>query len=126
MAEIKTRTATIWLADDGVVHVKVDEGAVSSLDDARTNVEAVAQLLAGRKAVAVIDIRKVGPTPREARLYFTGPETGRVCRAVALLIDSPLSRMVANFQTGLNKGAFPFSVFTSEDDALAWLRTQAA
>jgi hypothetical protein len=59
---------------------------------------------------------------RDCRKYFAGPETARVEASVALLVMSPLTRAIGNFFMGLNKTLVPTRLFTSEDDALIWLR----
>jgi hypothetical protein len=42
--------------------------------------------------------------------------------AAALLIGSPLTRAIGNFFMGLNKPLIPTRLFTSETEALAWLK----
>jgi len=59
---------------------------------------------------------------REARRYFAGEETAKVESAAALLIESPLSKAIGNFFMGLNKPIVPTRLFTSEAEALAWLK----
>ena len=39
------------------------------------------------------------------------------------LIRSPLARAIGNFFRGLNKPLFPTRLFTSEPEAMAWLRS---
>ena len=43
--------------------------------------------------------------------------------AVALVIDSPLSRVLGNFFLGFNRPETPARLFTSVDEARAWLNT---
>jgi hypothetical protein len=40
---------------------------------------------------------------------------------VALLVGSPVTRVIGNFFIGLNKPRWPVRLFRSESDALAWL-----
>jgi hypothetical protein len=44
--------------------------------------------------------------------------------STALLAGSAATRMVANFFLGLNRGPIPVRMFTSEADAVDWLRAQ--
>lgn len=57
----------------------------------------------------------------EARAYLTGPEGQRVCSAVALVVGSPVSRVVARFLLHVNRPATPTRSFTCEREAEAWL-----
>ncbi len=59
---------------------------------------------------------------RDARVYFAGSESKKVHSAAALLAQSPLSKVLGNLFLGLNKPLFPTRLFTSEKDAIEWLK----
>ena len=42
--------------------------------------------------------------------------------AQAIIVDSPVSRLIGSFFLGLNKPPFPTKLFTSEADAVEWLK----
>ena len=42
--------------------------------------------------------------------------------SVAVLVDSSVSRVLGNVFLGFNKPAYPTQLFTSEDEAVAWLK----
>ena len=60
---------------------------------------------------------------RSARVLYAASTTSV---AVALLVGSPLTRVIGMFFMGLNRPATPTRLFTSEPEALAWLRTFVA
>ncbi|HLL23536.1 MAG TPA: hypothetical protein VK427_15470 [Kofleriaceae bacterium] len=92
-----------------------------TLADAVENV-AVTFELGGRTRVRVlVDMRGVRSQSREARRYFAGPEAEKATRAVALLIGSPVSRVLANFFLRLSPQRIPTALFTQEPAAIAWL-----
>ena len=65
--------------------------------------------------------------PPEARSVFADPYAFRVSTSVALLIDSPFSRVIGNFYLGFNKSLTPSRLFIDPDEARQWLReTHAA
>ena len=74
----------------------------------------------------LVDVRTVSAIDREARAHLAGPEGARINSAVALLVGSPLSQAIGNFFLGLNKPLIPCRLFTTEPEALAWLRGFAA
>ena len=119
--EISVRTQRIRLDDDGIVraellpHIDVDHA------DAVEAVGAIATLSGGKRVPVLVDLRRVKSMSREARTYFSGVETSRTESAAALLVGSPLTRAIGNFFLGLNRPCFPTRLFTSEEDALAWL-----
>ncbi|MFO0626628.1 MAG: hypothetical protein U0325_13520 [Polyangiales bacterium] len=116
---VRTRTCALWV--DRVVRGRFLPGVEVALPDAVENVAATARLTGGRTLPALIDLRALRAQSAEARAYLAGPEATRVANAVALLIGSPLSCMVGNFYLGFNRPEVPTRLFTSHDEALAWL-----
>lgn len=93
-----------------------------TLETAREELAGFQKLAEGRKMPLMVDIREVLAIAREARVCFTGPEGEKTATAVALLTGSALTRVLGNFFMGLNKPSFPVRIFTSEAEALEWLR----
>jgi len=121
MQEIVTRTARYHIGDDGLVRVASLRGAEETLADAMENVRAVTTLLDGRRGSMLCDSRLLKSMDREARAYYARPEMGQVLSAMAIIVASPVTRMIVNFFMTLNKPHFPTRFFTSESEALVWL-----
>ena len=121
-APVEVRTHLIWLEDDGIVRVKVKPNIEISLQDAQAAIRAVSSVCGGKKTPALVDMRGLVGMDRGARLYFAGEETAKVESAAALIIESPLSKAIGNFFMGLNKPIIPTRLFTSEEEAIAWLK----
>ena len=120
---IETGTTYISVREDGVVFVKVKAGAELSLDAAEENHVATARLVGDRDFVIVVDTRLAQGISREAREYYANPEVRQHTIAQALIIESSVSRVLGNFFIGLNKPPFPTQLFTSEEEAIAWLQS---
>lgn len=69
-----------------------------------------------------MDLREVDSIDRPAREYFMDQSASYY--AVALVIGSPSTKMLANFFLGLKRGSIPVKMFTDEADAVAWLQVQ--
>lgn len=115
-------TATCTFARDprGFIHAVMREGCEMNLTDATENVAATASLARGHMPV-LVDMRGVRSQTREARQYFDGAEAAKTLSAVALLIGSPVSRVLANFFLRVSAQRIPTRLFTSEADAITWL-----
>lgn len=118
---VQTRTCTIWL--DEFLRARFLPNAVVELADAEENLEACLALTAGRPRPAIIDLRQIRSQSAAARDYFAGPRANRVSTAVALLVGSPLSRVLGNFYLGFNRPKEPTRLCGSEAEAEAWLRS---
>ncbi len=121
--EIVTRTERIWLQDD-VVRCVVLPTTSHTLADARENDDAVTSLAGGRRLPMLLDTRASRGLDRDARLYYVRPEAARQLAALAMLIDSQIGRILGNFFMTVNKPPFPLRLFTSEADAILWLKGQ--
>ena len=76
-----------------------------------------------RKTRVLIDMTTVSEISKEARDYFANERTASIQRATALLIGSPVSRVIGNFFMGLNKPVSPTRLFTDPQKAIRWLHT---
>jgi hypothetical protein len=117
-----TGTERIWIDPEGILRF-VTLPVAQELEDAVENVRVSRELGSGVPRPGLLDSREAISISREARSYYAGPENARVLSAVAILVGSPLSRVIGNFFIGLNRTSFPSRLFTSEEQALAWLRS---
>jgi hypothetical protein len=122
---IKTRTNVVWL-EDGIVRAKEDQDSESELQDAILLVENVRKLAGGARVPLIVDISAARSANREARAYFAGDEMAGAVTMMALVVGSALGRAIGSFFLSFNRPKFPVKLFSSVDDALAWVRSQAA
>jgi hypothetical protein len=97
-------------------------GSVQTLVEARENMRAIEQLAKDKRCTLLVDLRQIRSQSREAREYYTRPENAKALLAVAVLVGSPMSRVIGNFFIGFSKPGVPTRLFAAEDDAIAWLR----
>lgn len=103
----------------------MNDGAEMNLDDARENVAACFELAGERRTPVLVDMRGVRRQTREAREYFAGPEAARMTGPVALLVSSPVSRVLGNFFIRFAQPS-ETALFTSVSAAVGWLVSRAA
>jgi len=119
---IETSIGKVWLDEEGIIRENVNPGSIIDLEVAKEEIAAYAVLCKNEARPLLVDIRNVKSVTGEARSHLAGEEGAKITRAVALLIGSPLSRIMGNFFLGLNKPSFPSKLFASEEEALLWLR----
>ncbi|MCK6592223.1 MAG: hypothetical protein L6Q76_32110 [Polyangiaceae bacterium] len=118
--EIITRTATIRLDARGFVHVIITPMAEQRLADALENIEAVRTLGRGSSLPMLVDMRRVKSIDNAAQEQYRSGHSPPP-RVRALLVASPLSRIIANYFVTMFEGPIPTRVFTSELDAMSWI-----
>lgn len=118
-AIINTRIAVVWIAPDGILRIVCKPHKTQATDaDVEAINQAIKELSRGGKFPVLADIRNLKTITREARMFpCNNPGIGEV-NAVALLVKSPVSRIIGNFFLGFNKLACPTELFTSENDVI--------
>lgn len=116
---IKTRSGVIWLNVDRIVISKLNKGIQIQLADAKVEIKCIADISGDSRLPLLVDMRTIKEISGEARVYFSDAET---CCAMALLVESPLSKLIANFFIGLNKTPMPTKIFINEITAIKWLK----
>jgi hypothetical protein len=111
-----------WLDNEGIAHVVYPTGARIGLAQAHAEIDAVASLGQGSQLPAVVDMSGVRSVDRPARALYSGEKAKNTYLAVALVTNSPVSRVLGNFFLGLNKPSMPVRLFDREVDAVTWLR----
>ena len=119
---METRTNRVWLREDGIVHAVCKPQAVITLDDAKENIDAAAKVTVEKKSPLFIDLRPIKSVTREARTIYSSNESKATTTAFGFLIDSPVSRVIGNLFIGINKPDLPTKIFTSENNAIEWLK----
>jgi len=128
MKELKQKTSTqkvYWDSENEIVwgvlfaDLTTEELAVENVDAQ----ERIRDSLNKEKTRVLIDMTTVSEIVKEARDYFANERTSSIQRATALLINSPVSRIIGNFFMGLNKPISPTRLFTDPQKAIKWLQT---
>ena len=119
---LKTNTAIAWYLDS-TLFVECLPDAVITLEDAVEHIERSSEIIEERDFVQLIDMRRLKSITREARVLYSRKNSNLNCKAVALLVSSPLSRVIANFFLGMNKPDRPIKLFTNKEKAITWLKT---
>jgi hypothetical protein len=118
-----TSTAQVVLGDDGVLSVRIRDGAEQSLADAQQNLQAALDERGGVRRPFLIDIRKARPLDAEVRHFYSGQVLVDGFTSIALLVDAtPLGRMMGNVYFRVARPGIPTRIFTDPDQAHAWLR----
>ena len=120
--EVMLRTCKIWLGEDGIARSIYFPNAEETLADAKEYIATVVKISKGKRCPLFVDMRNCKSITREAREYYAGEKSAKAVSAAAGLIGSPVSRIIGNFFMRLNKPVLPTKIFTSETEALEWLK----
>lgn len=111
-----------WMGDDGICRTKTKPQAEITIKEAIENSAAVSSFYKDKKFPLLVDARYVKSMAKEARKHFsTNGRTTRI-NSMAIMVRSPLSRVIGNFFMGLNKPLVPARLFDDEEEAVKWLK----
>lgn len=122
-----TKTARIALSEEGLLIVRINDGAHQSLADAKENLAVAVSETRGQRRPLLIDIRTAQPLDADARHHFSGQTLVERFSALALLIEaSPLGQMIGNVYLRVARPGIPTRLFSDEVRAIEWLNGQRA
>lgn len=118
----ETRTSYYWERPDGIMVQQPKAGMTQSLADARENIAAFERIAGGATRLLLLDLRAKFAMESGVREFYASPEAARLIQAMAMLIGSSFGRVVGNLYMTVSPPPLPIRMFTSEDEAIAWLR----
>jgi transcriptional regulatory protein LevR len=119
--EISTSSHKISLHDDGIVKAICITGD-ETIEKARELIETIKKITENKTSPLLVDMRQQKSISREARQFYSRKETMDTVTALALIVESAISKVLANFFLGLNKPPYPTRLFTVEAEAIEWLK----
>lgn len=122
-AELETDKGRFWYDDRGFVQCEVlpDTDQSYELDDAKAFLAAIARVSGGARTPILADMRGVTSVSRPARLHLSSSAAAAVVTAVALVVESRVSKIIGNFFVTVNAPPFPTRLFVTVEQASAWI-----
>jgi len=111
-----------WMCEDGICRTVTKPMAEIGLNDAMENTRVVTGFFTGKKFPLLVDSRNIKSMTREARAHFSTNGRETKISSMAIMVKSPLSRVIGNFFMGLNKPQVPARLFDNEAEAIEWLK----
>jgi hypothetical protein len=111
----------VALRSDGILVYDPVPGLVLTYAVALQVLEVGLQINDGPKPTMVL-MQDIARVDREARALFASEEYMRLSCQTALVVGSPVSRVIGNFFVGLNRPKYPHKIFDDPELALEWLR----
>ena len=119
---IDLSVADVWLNEDGVIWMRFKPCESHTPEDPIAVLKAHNDLAGDEEAPVISDIREVSVgADRRAREYYVSEESSRLKLGMAMLVKSPMERMLGNVLFRINRPPYPSKMFSSEDKALSLL-----
>ena len=119
---IETSTASFWLNDEGIIQAVIKKDAKLILKDAVENVE-IMERIGSPPRLLFVDIRLVKSVTKELRDYFASKEVSQILPVRAILVGSPVAKIMGDMFLRVMDPAFEAKIFIEESAAMEWLRS---
>lgn len=112
-------TSTFWMKDD-IVYAISKEGE-RSLEETKDIIESFKEWVGNKKVCLLIDVTNSPETKRDIRDY-AAKEFPKFVKAIAMVSDSALGKMVANLFFTIKTQPYPTKFFNNVEEAEDWLK----
>ena len=111
-----------WFGNDGIFYCIYKKGEPRAMAETKQTIETFKKTLNGKKICLLVDVTNSSESSREIRNYAE-QELPKFIKAIAMVSDSALGRMLANLFLTLKSQPYPTKMFNNEEDAKKWLKT---
>jgi len=109
-----------WLDEFGILHAE-SQNIPRTLQGQKETMELIRRITDNKKVCMVADTTHATTMDKETRL-FVAKEMPSMFKAVAVVSTSALGQFFGNLFLGLKNNPVPMRLFTSEADAIEWLK----
>lgn len=120
--EAVLETVLMSYGDDGILRIRINEGAELTLAQAKLQLETIKRLCGNSKVPILVDARANYTITKEAQEFSSQQEAIRI--ATAVLSANQFTKVSLNFYLSIFKPATPYRLFSNEEEAIAWLKDQ--
>jgi hypothetical protein len=118
--EVLLEFGRIWLRDDSIVQVTINDGAHIRYREAKKLMETISGLSRYTSRPIVVDLTNIASIETSAKLHFISTRTDNHNLCMAMIIASPYGKMVANLSLLFQHPGCPTRYFNSHEGALHW------
>lgn len=111
---------TFWFDESGIL-CAVSKDTPRTLERQQKTYDLVKQISGNKKVCYLTEVTHVQPPDRETREYVL-TESPKLFKAVAVISNSVLGRMIANILFRMKNQPYPTKMFSNENEAKEWLK----
>lgn len=110
------------IGEDNILYIECLPNTTMTIDEGKESTKIGLEMTNEVPLPLLCDLTNVVKMTQQCRQHFAGPEHAKVFTKCALIITSPISRIIGNFFLGANKPLKPTRLFTNKEAGLIWLK----
>src|SRR5437879_923457 len=119
----ETKKIKFAIGPDNILHTECFPNTIMTLEDGKESTRISAEMVNFKAQPLMVDLTNVIKMTQECRQHFASEEHAATFNKCALIVSSPVSKLIGNFFLGLNKPLKPTRLFTSKEEGLKWLKS---
>ena len=112
------------LREDQIVQIECEPQTLMDLDAGKYSTIKVGEIVKGNPLPLLCDLTNVVKMTQDCRNHFAGKEHAAVFSKCALIVSSPISKIIGNFFLGANNPLRPTRLFNNIDNGIEWLKKE--
>lgn len=118
---IEWKTSTMWFDEHGILCSVSKKASPQSIEEVEKDLIDFKRIIGDRKVCLLVDVTNTSESTKEVRDYVA-LEFPKIVKAIAMVSDSVLGRMLANLFFRIKSQPYPVKMFTHEYEAKEWLK----
>jgi hypothetical protein len=118
--EAVLESVTMILGDDGILRIRIMEGACINLAQAKLQYETIRRLCGDSRVLVLVDATSKHEVDKDAQQWAADHTENRI--ATAVISSRPFAAITLNLFISLFNPKSTFKLFRDEEKALAWLK----
>lgn len=119
--QIDIGKATVKKGENGHLYIEIRDGQELDVEDIKALMAAKDELCGGKPHTTLFIAGNYSSLSQEARAFASTKEAYGAAIAKSIVANSLSTRLMGNFFIRFNNPPAPTRVFTTEEDAVAWL-----
>ncbi|MFL5753825.1 MAG: STAS/SEC14 domain-containing protein [Bacteroidia bacterium] len=117
-------SSILWFDKEGILYSSPKPGIPPemNMEEILKEMEKFREIIGHKKVCMVTESSPNSRPPSKSERDFIAEQINSVTKAMAIITNSPVSRMVANLFFGLKPPPYPVKMFSNEKDAVEWIR----
>jgi len=120
----ETEQIKFTISHDNILHIECVPNTIMDLDKGKLSTQIGGEMVKNKPLPMLCDLTNVVKMTKECRSHFAGPEHAEIFTKCALIVTSPISKIIGNFFLGANKPLRPTRLFTSKEEGIKWLKKE--
>ena len=111
----------MWFDEYGILCSVSKKAPPPTLEEVKKSMEDFKELIGGKKVCLLADVTHSTESTKETRDYAAA-EFPKLIKAIAMISDSALGKMLANLFFSIKSQPYPTKMFNNEKEAKEWLK----